>query len=84
MLLTADLQKTMSKLQEHLNEMKSNPFLEAWENSYLETNKLKDVLGNLMSDSDDPDQYNELFDIVAGLQKYYTKNTKKVMKVSSQ
>ena len=83
MLLTQDRLK-MSKLKEHLNEMKSNPFLEAWETSYLETKKLKDVLGSLMADSDDPKQYNELFDILSGLDKYYVKNTKKVMKITRE
>ena len=71
----------MSKIRDLLTE-KTNPFLEAWENSYLETKKLKDVLGSLMADSNDPDEYNELFDILSGLDKYYVQNTKKVMKIT--
>ena len=71
----------MSKLEDYLTE-KTHPFLEAWEQSYLETKKLKDVLGLMMADSDDPDQYNELFDILSGLDKYYVQNTKKVMKLT--
>jgi hypothetical protein len=73
----------MSKIREMLTE-KTHPFLEAWENSYMETKKLKDVLGLMMADSDDPDQFKELFDILSGLDKYYVQNTKKVMKITKK
>lgn len=73
----------MSKLGEYLTE-KTHPFLEAWENSYMETKKLKDVLGLMMADADDPEQHKELFDILSGLDKYYVQNTKKVLKITKK
>jgi len=73
----------MSKLKEHLNEAKVNPFLTAWEDSYRESRKLKDALGMLMADegAEDIGEYKELLKIVSDLDKYYAQNTKKVLRL---
>lgn len=73
----------MSKLGEYLTE-KTHPFLEAWEDSYRESRKLKDTLGMLMADegAEDVDEYKELLKIVSDLDKYYAQNTKKVLRLT--
>ena len=70
----------MSKLREMLTEQ-THPFLDAWEQSYDDSRKLKNVLGDMLKDKDDLDKYKELLKIVSDLDKYYVENTKKVMKV---
>lgn len=74
----------MSKLKEHLNEMKYNALIQAWEQSHIESRKLKDTLGLMMTDPDHRAEYEELYKIIAGLDKYYVQNAKNVRMISKK
>ena len=70
----------MSKIREILTE-KTHPFLEAWEQTYIDSRRLKDMLGLMLQDEGDEEKYKELLKIVSDLDKFYTQNTKKVMQI---
>ncbi len=76
----------MSKLKEHLNEAKDNEFLNAWVQYYQGIVGLKNALGNIITKEESIDnlspEYQQLRELVLEMEKFYTKNTKVVSKVT--